>query len=148
MLMWPNLTKDSKVTYKKKTLPKLKKDGSNKYDFFLPDVIDSHKFTANYAGWPRSDVAMINEQSNLQVAQHMLNQLQQFPDGENTVGKTDTEIQLSFKSKYMQTSSEMIRYFDEQLRLAQLKREKALQDNQISSSVQFNNDDAQIVDNA
>lgn len=146
--MWPNLTNDSKVTYKKKTLPKLKKDGSNRYDFFLPDVIDSHKFTANYAGWPRSDIAAINEQSNLQAAQHMLNQLPQFSDGENTAGLTDDAIMLSFKSKYMQTSSEMIRYFDEQLRQAQLKREKALQDKQDSSSVQFDKSDADIVDNA
>lgn len=111
--MWCNLTKESEVTCILASVPTLDKDGSNKADFFLPDVIGSRKFVRNFAGYPRSDIAIINEQTNQKVAEALLNDLVDY-SSPNSV-HSDTDFQLSLRSKYCQTPSEMIRYFDGEL---------------------------------
>lgn len=124
--MWCNLTKESEVTCKLASVPTLDKDGSNKADFFLPDVIGSRKFVRNFAGYPRSDIAIINEQTNQKVAEALLNDLVDYSS--NSV-HSDTDFQLSLRSKYCQTPSEMIRYFD-----GELARRDSLRQAMISES--------------
>lgn len=111
--MWCNLTKDSVVPCTLASVPTLDKDGSNKADFFLPDVIGSRKFVRNFAGYPRSDIAIINEQTNQKVAEALLNDLVDYSSPNSA--RSDTDFQLSLRSKYCQTPSEMIRYFDGEL---------------------------------
>ncbi len=114
--MWPNLTKKSQVSYSDYKLPELKEDGSNKSDFFCADVVGNKRFAFNYGGYPRSDLAIINEQSNLQVAKAMLQELP-YGSANGTFDSSipDQELLLGLKSKYLQTPSEIIGYIESEL---------------------------------
>ena len=121
--MWPNLTKKSVVNSTTFELPQLKSDGSNKNDFFCPDVVGSKRFCLNYGCHPRSDVSMINEQTSLEAAQHMLNELVDFRFNEpSTDGVSDTEILLGLRSKYCQAPAEQIAFYEGELARLQNKR--------------------------
>lgn len=91
-------------------------DGKNRRDFYCADVIGSKKFAVNYAGYPRSDISLINEQTNVAVAKSMLQSLNDYHSDSNpTAGMSDDEIMLSHMSKYQQTYSECARYVENQL---------------------------------
>lgn len=121
--MWPNLTKKSQVNYPDFKLPELNEDGSNRSDFFCADVVGNKRFAFNYGGYPRSDLAIINEQSNLQVAKAMLQELPYgSADGTFDSSVPDQDLLLGLKSKYMQTPSEMIGYIESEIDRRQLLR--------------------------
>lgn len=124
-------------------LPKLKDDGSNKNDFFVCDVLGPQRFAQNYGGYPRSDIALINEQNDLRLAEQTLARLQQFPDVPQSA-KTDVEILLSHRSKYCQTASENIRYYEQEINRLAAKREAE----QLTIEKPASDDVQQIVDNA
>ena len=56
------------------TCPVMREDGKNKGDFYGVETLCAKKFAQNYGGYPRSDIALINEQSNIMVARQMLEQ--------------------------------------------------------------------------
>lgn len=126
-----------------KELPKLKKDGSNKNDFFVADTIGNQRFAQNFGGYPRSDIALINEQNDLRMAEQTLARLQQFPDVQQSA-KTDAEILLSHRSKYCQTPSENIRYYEQEIGRVAAKRDAE----QMNAERPVSKDVEQIVDNA
>lgn len=121
--MWPNLTKESAVTSRTFVLPTLDNEGKNKNDFFCPDVVGSKRFCMNYGGHPRSDVALINDQTSIEAAQKMLNDLVDFRSNEpSTDGVSDTDIMLGLRSRYCQAPAEQISFYEGELARIQQKR--------------------------
>lgn len=96
--------------------PVLADDKSNIDCFFTADVVGHKRFAMNFGGYPRSEIAEINAQANLEVQMSLLSELQDFSTGNNpNAGLTDAEIMLSHRSKYMQTASEMQSWIESQL---------------------------------
>lgn len=120
------------------SLPVLKKDGSNRNDFYLPDVLGSKKFAQNYGGYPRSDIALIEEQTNLKVAKAMLEDLVDYSSANSS--QSDTDFQLSLRSKYCQTPSEMVEYFENEIGRRDALR-AAQQQNEHKDSIDFSDTD-------
>ena len=87
------------------------KDKKNAPAFFQLDMMTSKSFAKNYGNHPRSDIALINEQQNLQAAQNLLNRLQVLPD-DKRVGVSESALVANMRSKYCQTQGEMIRHFE------------------------------------
>lgn len=96
-------------------LPTLKKDKSNISDFFSVDTVGNKAPVFNYGGWHRNDLAMLNAQTDMSVAKAMAMQLHQTDDVDLNAGKTDAEILLHAKSKYIQSPSEMTAYIEQEL---------------------------------
>ena len=80
---------DSRIEY-------MEKDGSNADRFFCADVVSGRKFAQNFGGYPRSEIAEINAQANLELQKSMLAQLVDFTNQPNpTAGMTDAQIMLA-----------------------------------------------------
>ena len=95
----------------------LKEDGSNAKDFFVADVVGNKKFAQNFGGYPRSEIAEINECTNIEVQKNLLNALTDYragADGQN-VGLSDIQIAMGHRSKYQQTPCEMQDWIESQL---------------------------------
>lgn len=93
------------------------KDGSNAVDFFCADVVGSRQFAQNFGGYPRSEIAIINECQNAVLQESLIKQLDDFrasADAQN-VGVPDAELMLAHKSKYQQTASEVQQYYYDML---------------------------------
>lgn len=103
----------------KSTFPALDENTVNGY--YRADVIDG-KFTENYGGWPRNDIALINEQTSLEAAKVLLDNLQIMPENNGNAGLSDIDIMLSHKSKYCQSPSEVTSWIENQLALRDAKR--------------------------
>lgn len=124
-----SVVKDYKVPVEP-ALKTINKDGSNKGDFYGVETLSSQKFAQNYGGYPRSDIALINEQQNLSVAESMLENLPDFGTQNNpNQGLSDTEIIKGVQSKYMQSPAEVLPYLEKKIqerndRLAAIEAEK------------------------
>lgn len=94
----------------------LASDGSNKSAFYCADVVGSRKFVMNYGGYPRSEIAELNDMTNVAQMEQLLHQLGDYsPSSNPNAGKTDAEIMLGHKSKHLQTPSEVISWLEGQL---------------------------------
>lgn len=109
----------------------LKEDGSNSSEFYKPDMLelDGPEFK-NFGGYPRNEVAIINEQQSVQVMNALADRLAVVPDDTKLESNvSDAELRLSLRSRYAQTPSEQIAYTEEMLRLRDerlaSKRDKA-----------------------
>lgn len=112
------------------TVPKheLKADGSNAQAFFIADVVGNRRFAQNFGGYPRSEIAEINNAASLEQQKLLLAQLNDYrsaADSQNA-GLADREIMLSHKSKYMQTASELQDYLCNQIAIRDAKRAEAV----------------------
>lgn len=111
-----------------KCVPEFKKDGSNSQDFFCADVVGARKFVQNYGGYPRSEIAEINAQTNLQAQMALLQTLEDYsPKSNPNAGLTDAQIALSHRSKYQQAPSEMQAWLEGQIQLRDIERAKAVE---------------------
>ena len=100
-------------------------DGSNAGDFFVADVVGNRRFAQNFGGYPRSEIAEINDAATLEMQKILLNQLTDYrdkADSQNS-GKSDAEIALGHRSKYCQMPCEMQSWIEGQLKLSFEKRE-------------------------
>ena len=102
-------------------IPVLAEDNSNISDFFRVDVAGNKGVPLNYGGWPRSDLALINAQTDMGVAKALANQVTVLPDSDQNAGLTDAEIMLNGKSKYAQSPAEYMRYIEQQIELRDSK---------------------------
>lgn len=76
------------------------------------DDLTARSFARNYGGHPRSDIALLNEQNDLNGMTAIVNRIEErHGDGFNP-DVPDAEIRIAFKSRYCQTASEMIQYYD------------------------------------
>lgn len=123
----------------------LKDDKSNVSDFYCADVVGNRRFAQNYGGHPRSDIAEINAQVSLQSAENLLRDLQVFELDNANAGLSDAEIMLGHRSKYCQLPSEQLAWLEEQLELRDLRR---IQSESKEPSIQFENQDKDVIDNA
>lgn len=96
--------------------PVLKDDKSNVAQFFVADVVGNKRFAQNFGGYPRSEIAEINAQANLQAQMNLLSELQDYsPFVNSNAGKSDVEIMLSHRSKYCQSPTEQVSWLEGQL---------------------------------
>ena len=95
----------------------LKEDGSNAKDFFVADVVGNKRFAQNFGGYPRSEIAEINEATNIEVQKSLLNALTDYRSGADNqnVGLSDVQIAMGHRSKYQQAPSEMQDWIETQL---------------------------------
>ena len=155
--MWPKLSLKNIAPLgsgrAKENYPELKKDGSNSKLFFVADVVGDKSFSKNYGGYPLSDISLINEQQNAQVAQVMLEKLRDYhTEGNPNYGKSDVQVLLGMQSKYCQTASECVRYVESQLKRMEVEGFNK-SDSQSNDGIGFNKDDAkssadEAIDNA
>lgn len=113
------------VTESLKSIPviKMKADGSNAKLFFCADVVGNKTFAQNFGGYPRSEIAQINEATNLQVARSLFQSIEDYsPKTNPTAGMTDAQIALAHKSRYAQAPSEIQSYLNDQLALRDAAR--------------------------
>ena len=114
---------DSNVRFVPK---KLESDGSNAFDFYSSDVVGNKRFAQNFGGYPRSEIAEINDQMTLQAQKNLLEQLEDYSSLNKSAGLSDVEIALGHKSKYMQTPSEMQSWLMDQLAIRDARRAAAV----------------------
>lgn len=90
------------------------KDGeSDPHMFYKPvDEYTSREFSRNYGGHPRSDIALLNEQSDITSVQWILDKLQQRPGDGVGPEVSDKDLAIAHKSKYCQTASEVTEYYE------------------------------------
>lgn len=120
---------DGALTEMVKCIPEFKKDGSNSQDFFCADVVGARRFVQNYGGYPRSEIAEINAQANLQAQMNLLQDLEDYsPKTNPNAGLSDAQIMLSHKSKYQQAPSELQDWLGEQIRLRDAVRYQVAQE--------------------
>lgn len=106
------------------TNPELFSDGSNARMFFCADVVGNRRFAQNYGGYPRSDIAEINNAANEQMQMQLLSQLNDYsPSSNPNAGLTDAEIMLGHRSKYQQAPSESIAWLESQLHQRDVQRQ-------------------------
>lgn len=126
--------------------PLLKEDGTNKNMFFCADVVGARRFALNFGGYPRSEIAELNEMTNIQQQAQLLSQLQDYsPQSNPNAGLTDAEIMLGHKSKYCQTPSETISWLEGQLHQRDVERQAQTPP---SDTISFSENQNDVVDNA
>lgn len=102
--------------------PKLNDDGSNVGDFFCADVVGNRRFAQNYGGYPRSEIAEINEAASMQEQMNLLSMINDYtPSSNPNAGLSDAEIMLSHKSKYQQTATELQSWIVNQINIRDAK---------------------------
>lgn len=90
---------------------------SDPHLFFKPvDEYTSQEFARNYGGHPRSDIALLNEQTDMTQVNWLLDKLQQRPGDGVGPEVSDHELSIAHKSKYCQTASEQIDYYERLLK--------------------------------
>lgn len=113
----------------------MEKDGSNADRFFCADVVSNRKFAQNFGGYPRSEIAEINAQANLEIQKSMLSQLIDFTNVPNpTAGMSDAQLMLSHRSKYQQAPSEMQSWLEGQLEIRDVKRAQLIAEYQAAQA--------------
>lgn len=126
----------NKIVHRKEVLAS---DGSNAEKFYKADMLalDGDEFR-NYGGYPRNEIAIINEQNSIDVAKAMVEKMVVLNDDSMPESKiSDADLRLGLKSRYQQTISETIDFNEKLLKIrderiaearkaAILKHEKAL----------------------
>ena len=98
--------------------------------FYCADVVDTTRsFARNFGGYVRNDIAIINEQNNVEVAMSLVDRLVQRPS-DGKVDLPDEKLRLAYRSKYCQTPSEQCLWYEEQLRLADQEELHRLEEEQ------------------
>lgn len=78
------------------------------------DLTEAKSFCLNFGGYPRSDIALINEEMNVEVANQLAARLvERHSDGVTDV--SDSDIIASHRSRYCQSPAEMIEWIYNQL---------------------------------
>lgn len=102
-------------------IPKVAKDGSNANQFYCADSVGNKSFVLNEYGYPKSDISLIDEQSNIQAAKVLLEQLSTLPS--SSTEYSDTDAILMMRSRYQQTFSEGERVVQRQIDFRRMQEE-------------------------
>lgn len=115
--MYSSIVYDSvgKVSVNDVTLPVLADDGSNRSMFYAVSDLTKDGFARNFGGYPRSDIAIINEQQNISVARAMLENLPDYHSADSPNIGSDVDIMNSVRSKYMQSPSEILPFIEKEI---------------------------------
>lgn len=104
-----------KVSVNDVTLPVLADDGHNRSMFYAVSDLTKDGFARNFGGYPRSDIAIINEQQNMSVARAMLESLPDYHFADSPNIGSDVDIMNSVRSKYMQSPSEILPFIEKEI---------------------------------
>lgn len=87
---------------------------SDPHGFYqIVDDFAAQDFAKNYGGFARSDVAILEEQEDLTYVNNLLARLnERHSDGVLESALSDADLMLSHKSKYCQSASEKIKYYE------------------------------------
>lgn len=102
-----------------------KENKSNIKDFYCADVHGGRKFLLNDAGYPMNDVDMILRQQDANVRESLLSQLAEVPTSGVPADMPNSEVLLGLKSRYQQTPSEMVGFYEKQLEIQAAKYDAA-----------------------
>lgn len=116
----------TRVDYKVPVIvPTIKEDKSNFKDFYCADVHGGRSFLQNDAGYPMNDIDMIIRQQDANVRESMLSQLEEIPTTGVPADTPNDEVLLGLRSRYQQTPSEMVSWYEKQLEIQASKYEAA-----------------------
>lgn len=99
----------------------------NLKDFFVADVHGGRKFLLNDGGYPMNDIDMILRQQDASVRESLVKGLDEIPTTGVPSDTPNTEVLLGLRSRYQQTPSEMVRFYEKQLEIAQSRAESVQQ---------------------
>lgn len=102
-------------------VPTIKKDKSNIKDFYCADVHGGRSFLQNDAGYPMNDIDMIVRQQDAEVRESLLSQLQEVPTSGVPSDTPNDEVLLGLRSRYQQTPSEMVAWYEKQIEIYENK---------------------------
>lgn len=100
----------------------INEDKSNIKDFFVADVHQGRSFLLNDGGYPMNDVDAIIRQQNDAIRESMLNSLVEVPTTGVPSDTPNEEVLMSLKSRYQQAPSELVKFYEKQLEIAESKR--------------------------
>lgn len=89
-------------------------ESSDPHGFYqIVDDFAAQDFAKNYGGFARSDVAILEEQEDLTYVNNLLARLnERHSDGVLESVMSDADLMLAHKSKYCQSASEKIKYYE------------------------------------
>lgn len=96
----------------------LNADKSNVGKFFVADVRGGKSFLQNDAGYPMNDIDAIFRQQDSMIRESMIKNLEEVPTTGSPADVPNTEILLGLRSRYLQTPSEMVSWYEKQLEIA------------------------------
>ena len=85
--------------------------------FKIVDDWSQQDFAKNYGGHPRSDVALLEEQQDMSFVEQLLSRLFERSSDGVSDDVSDADLAVSFRSKYCQTASEKIAYYENLLKI-------------------------------
>lgn len=100
----------------------INEDKSNIKDFYVADVHQGRSFLLNDGGYPMNDVDAIIRQQNDVIRESMLNSLAEVPTTGVPSDTPNEEVLMSLKSRYQQAPSELVKFYEKQLEIAESKR--------------------------
>lgn len=118
----------------------------NLKDFFVADIHGARKFLLNDGGYPLNDIDMILRQQDASVRESLINGLDEVPTTGVPSDTPNADVLLGLRSRYQQTPSEMVRFYEEQLEIAQ-SRADAAKAQQVQPEEVKPSDVSDIVDN-
>lgn len=92
----------------------------NVKDFYCADVKSGRSFLLNDGGYPLNDIDMIMRQQDAKVRDSLIAQLQEIPTSGVSFETPNNEVLMSLKSRYQQTPSELVAFYERQLELREL----------------------------
>lgn len=102
-------------------VPSIADDKSNIKDFYCADVHGGRAFLRNDAGYPLNDIDMILRQQDAKVRESLLSQLEEVPTTGVPADTPNDEVLLGLRSRYQQTPSEMVSWYEKQLEIYENK---------------------------
>lgn len=96
----------------------LNADKSNVGKFFIADVRGGKSFLHNDAGYPMNDIDAIFRQQDSLVRESMIKNLEEVPTTGLPADVPNSEVLLGLRSRYLQTPSEMVSWYEKQLEIA------------------------------
>lgn len=97
----------------------IKKDHSNLGAFYKPvSDMEQQSFCKNFGGYPRNDINVFLEAEDVKTAEALSAALiERHSDSVLDSDMSDADLILSVKSKYQQTPSELVRYYENMLEI-------------------------------
>lgn len=114
----------------------LSEDKSNVRDFVKADVVGGRSFVLNDGGYPLNDIDLVIKQQDVRIQDSLLSQLVEVPTTGVPAATPNDEVLMSLRSRYQQTPSEMVRFYERQLEIYE-SRAQASQSDKTESTISF-----------
>lgn len=115
----------------------LNDDKSNVGQFFIADVRGGKSFLHNDAGYPMNDIDAIFRQQDSSIRESMIKNLEEVPTSGLPADVSNAEVLLGLRSRYLQTPSEMVSWYEKQLEIADARSSSNVDKSTDSSVIDF-----------